>query len=1365
MRSALFNLGVLQAFSHRGLLKYIDYLSSVSGGGYVAGHLAALGTAYREKTQAADSTANWHSSQNLARDLGIDPGTRQKRSDYLFADAGGYLRDVPGSLGQWLIGTLLTFLLFLSGCGAVAALLALYWRSVDTLWFKQRSEEIGFSDFGDELTFAFLPALPVVVVWIAVALGRFMDRAGSRIGRLVFFATTFVAMSLLLVPVFRMAEWGLLSWVAATLASLGIWAPPLIFARVARSVASPLRSIIGLGVCAFFAATVWLTAELVGGPRYSSGTSEITWRLPVLVVSIAFALLIWPIHLYLSRNRREQDRFRQPFRWLTWATVASLVVSVAVALGNGITNFNRSATSNLELNNFATGLAIAAAALQLLTLLGMERVFRSEAQHAPRWQKLAFTCVITSVIALPVFAMLHWMASESISGFAQQREPTLEREDVRAWKEFAVWAHTVGAIDHFDAFHLGEDRLHDCLSKLRGVSDWQRRVMRATTPDGLLKRLGNVYGSGSSYDEYLQCLREQNELRADLIDRVNFALMNGVPEVQADFATLPLQQEMTRRLMHRVFVRAENMSRKQKRDELLSQSSGNWSYRTVQPGPAQPSEYVFAGSNTANLRAAEEWITRRASELTDGARLLAYWRRLTRHNPDETDYESFVEFRAEQLAHLDAVALQPWERSQFNRVLMEALYPDMIRQRTEPSTWIVANTDQRHRAAWLLFWTLLLLLSAWIVDFNRISPLFHFYRDALWRNFLQPARRLFGAPADDVPTPLRKADATSVGLPYNLYSCCLMLRRGGFQFNLPKPGAAGVADGQDRRSARQHLDRAVNDRLSFVMSSGHCGSPDTGYRSTGNYAGGGLTLAHAVTISGSAISPYMTDNAALTLFMSAFNARLGMWLPNPRNGRDEQKLTAPCWTILGEWARGLARCCRDDWQRGFVADGGFRDYLGVEELLVRRCPLIIVTDAGINRAHDEFTALGRLIQTVRVEHGIQVLDLDHELPIDLDRFRRYETRNFAPQQLLAMRIRYPDKPDGVMFYLRMALTGREDIDLQQIRHSYPAFPDEPTTNQFYDHSQVEAYRQLGYHIGHLLCRYLPHRDQLMGPVELTQRLRLAYLEECLAEEVYERDEVSVDELCALRDAAGDSLTLPESEADFDFDENDEAAWIREYEHNPDFRLFHRQRVSRLWCGDADFADCFAIVDDGRTRGRLMVMAIACYEIARPVDGRSTVDEAVDATSDPGQGAHMDEAGRDRVGADVFRVGGQSRFRAAARRFVDRRFEIAEVQNLRRLLYQRRTTGVDRLNRFVLELYAAVYHPRKAADACALFFCCLHANQRLRAGAASIDYTESVELRWRIRRALLANRDLTAAVTVGPNSADPGVPPSPILTPS
>src|SRR5213593_2038227 len=57
IRSATFNLGLLQAFAYLGALKYVDYLSTVSGGGYIGGFwmawLKRQGDAAEEKRKEA----------------------------------------------------------------------------------------------------------------------------------------------------------------------------------------------------------------------------------------------------------------------------------------------------------------------------------------------------------------------------------------------------------------------------------------------------------------------------------------------------------------------------------------------------------------------------------------------------------------------------------------------------------------------------------------------------------------------------------------------------------------------------------------------------------------------------------------------------------------------------------------------------------------------------------------------------------------------------------------------------------------------------------------------------------------------------------------------------------------------------------------------------------------------------------------------------------------------------------------------------------------------------------------------------------------------------------------------------------------
>jgi hypothetical protein len=127
-----------------------------------------------------------------------------------------------------------------------------------------------------------------------------------------------------------------------------------------------------------------------------------------------------------------------------------------------------------------------------------------------------------------------------------------------------------------------------------------------------------------------------------------------------------------------------------------------------------------------------------------------------------------------------------------------------------------------------------------------------------------------------------------------------------------------------------------------------------------------------------------------------------------------------------------------------------------------------------------------MCERVTGELGIQFLDLDHEAPIDFGRLQQGEKR-LVHQPYLLMRYRFPESGqddngpdesrsaearDGLLIYCQMGITNTDPIEIQQIRHRFPKFPDEPTLNQFYTEDQVTAYRHLGYHIGNRVCSEL-----------------------------------------------------------------------------------------------------------------------------------------------------------------------------------------------------------------------------------------------------------------------------------------------------
>ena len=71
IRSAMFNLGILQALERLGLMRYVDYLSTVSGGGYIGGYYTAR--ASRLPIRDGDDGTDAHSSGRTPLSDGDEP--------------------------------------------------------------------------------------------------------------------------------------------------------------------------------------------------------------------------------------------------------------------------------------------------------------------------------------------------------------------------------------------------------------------------------------------------------------------------------------------------------------------------------------------------------------------------------------------------------------------------------------------------------------------------------------------------------------------------------------------------------------------------------------------------------------------------------------------------------------------------------------------------------------------------------------------------------------------------------------------------------------------------------------------------------------------------------------------------------------------------------------------------------------------------------------------------------------------------------------------------------------------------------------------------------------------------------------------
>jgi predicted acylesterase/phospholipase RssA len=158
VRSASFNLGLLQALFRHGLLKHVDYLSTVSGGGYVGGYLASLAQRKELTVTKNDPTIR---EQLVATPAEPDRVVR-------FVRNGKYLYHPRAFFNQHLIGVIWNNLAMLSGLALVCMTVAYLWRVLDS------NEVVAFlytsplpvAELWTELWRPFLPGVLLLLAWL-----------------------------------------------------------------------------------------------------------------------------------------------------------------------------------------------------------------------------------------------------------------------------------------------------------------------------------------------------------------------------------------------------------------------------------------------------------------------------------------------------------------------------------------------------------------------------------------------------------------------------------------------------------------------------------------------------------------------------------------------------------------------------------------------------------------------------------------------------------------------------------------------------------------------------------------------------------------------------------------------------------------------------------------------------------------------------------------------------------------------------------------------------------------------------------------------------------------------------------------------
>jgi hypothetical protein len=261
----------------------------------------------------------------------------------------------------------------------------------------------------------------------------------------------------------------------------------------------------------------------------------------------------------------------------------------------------------------------------------------------------------------------------------------------------------------------------------------------------------------------------------------------------------------------------------------------------------------------------------------------------------------------------------------------------------------------------------------------------------------------------------------------------------------------------------------------FSVSPLHSGCFRLGYRASRDYGGrdtGGISLGTAAAISGAAASSnmgYYTTSPVISLLLTLFNVRLGWWLGNPGPaGHDTYSDRAPRSSVMPVLYEAFGMT-DDKNPYVYLTDGGHFENLALYEMVLRRCRVIVCAD-GAQDADYRFGDLGNAVRKIRIDLGVPIEFTSVPIYAAEPDPKEGKGRGFY---WAVGKIRYGcvdrGEEDGVIIYVKPAVYGEEPRDILEYKKSFPAFPHQSTGDQFFDEPQFESYRALGSHVIDQMC--------------------------------------------------------------------------------------------------------------------------------------------------------------------------------------------------------------------------------------------------------------------------------------------------------
>ncbi|MGJ7497528.1 patatin-like phospholipase family protein [Variovorax sp. RT4R15] len=355
--------------------------------------------------------------------------------------------------------------------------------------------------------------------------------------------------------------------------------------------------------------------------------------------------------------------------------------------------------------------------------------------------------------------------------------------------------------------------------------------------------------------------------------------------------------------------------------------------------------------------------------------------------------------------------------------------------------------------------------------FLNISSLHMFYKARIVRGYLGAAnaRRLGASPTDEVSglqppqVPVGEVDAHD-DIPQLRYAPHL---HGG------PVHLANVCINQTHDTRQKLFNR---DRKSQPLTIGPLGWMQAGGADWAQAHGdGAMTLGAWTAISGAAFAPGLgrltkRGIAALTVFAGL---RLGYWWNSADAGILQRgaavrgsKLLMKTRFMLLECFGAFPGSSSANW---YLSDGGHFENTGAYALLRQQAALIVIADCGADPDY-RFCDLENLIRRARIDLNAEITFMKPRPGADWQPLEAFGSLNDlaspSSQACLALaQVRYASGATGQLVLVKPNVSASLPVDLVNFKAANPLFPQQPTTDQFFDEAQWESYFRLGAEIG------------------------------------------------------------------------------------------------------------------------------------------------------------------------------------------------------------------------------------------------------------------------------------------------------------